>query len=69
MSARAARNLGFQDGLAQPGEQPPLAVVSGRDLLGTPLKVQRRPVLRLTLRLNMVWSVLLECCSQRRALV
>ena len=39
MSARAARNLGFQDGLAQPGEQPPLAVVSGRDLLGMPLKV------------------------------
>ena len=30
MSARSARNLGFQDGLAQPGEQEPLATVSGR---------------------------------------
>ena len=40
MSARAARNLGFQDGLAAPGEQPPLAVVSGRDLLGVPLKAR-----------------------------
>ncbi len=47
MSGRAARNLGFQDGLARPGEQPPLAVVSGRDLLGMPLKVRRRPMLRL----------------------
>ena len=39
MSARAARNLGFQDGLDRPGEQEPLATVSGRDLLGLPLKV------------------------------
>ncbi len=39
MSARSARNLGFQDGLARPGEQEPLATVSGRDLLGMPLKV------------------------------
>ena len=41
MSARAARNLGFQDALARPsGERERLAVCSGRDLLGTPLKVR-----------------------------
>lgn len=39
MSARAARNLAFQDGLASGGEPVPLLTVKGRDLMGVPLKV------------------------------
>ena len=59
MSARAARNLAYQDGLATAGEPAPLLTVKGRDLMGLPLKVApRAPASALCLGVRCIDS----CC-------